>query len=151
MVDKLVDKVGHGMFPQALKSVSLPYDDLDETTLGTSAVEWVNNAGTAAGTATACFFLLSPMIQIVSLLGKQDAKSLELINPYTIISMLLNCSMWVWFGVFGKVFPPIPCNAMGAVVALFYLVTCFAMKAKIKEGAPSWNGQKLGLSIGALA
>merc|ERR1712157_311615 len=45
--------------------------------------------------------------------------------------------------------PPIPCNAMGSVAALFYLDTCFAMKAKIKDGAPSWNGQKLGLSIGA--
>merc|ERR1712113_375494 len=70
-VDKLVDNVANRMFHQALKSSPLHYEDLDKTTLGTTAVEWVNNAGTAAGTATACFFLLSPMIQVVALLKKK--------------------------------------------------------------------------------
>jgi len=146
---KLIDNVADKMFGQALKSLPVHHEDLDMTTLG-GVASIINQGGTWCGTATACFFLLSPMVQIFDLIKAKDAKSLTLVNPFTMISMFLNCSMWVWFGIFGHVFAPIPCNALGSVAAIFYLVVCWIFKALIKEPVPSWGAKEGIMSVGAL-
>lgn len=105
-------------------------------------------AGTLAN-SIACFFLLSPMVQVVSVY-KTEGQTLELVNPTTCISMFVNCALWTIYGVFLPMPPAIPCNVLGLMASVFYILSCFGHAHKMKDPPPKW-GMETAKMVGAAA
>eukprot|EP00929_Paragymnodinium_shiwhaense_P059110 TRINITY_DN29587_c0_g2_i3.p1 TRINITY_DN29587_c0_g2~~TRINITY_DN29587_c0_g2_i3.p1 ORF type:complete len:270 (+),score=36.34 TRINITY_DN29587_c0_g2_i3:75-812(+) len=97
-------------------------------------------------TVCALFFLLSPT-PLVLQVHRTAGTALASVSPTNLLSMYLNCSMWVIYGMYLPMPPAVPANAVGVLASVVFLSTCWLWA--ITSSSPHWGPRAATLTVAA--
>jgi len=93
------------------------------------------------------FFVFSPAVQMVSV-WKTQGRTLNLVNPPTLILMFLNSALWMSYGVFLPMPPCVASNVFGLALGTFYLAFCWTHVRAYQIVTPSWSRRTFMYTLG---